>query len=153
MVWLYSALLFLAYAAPTLLTLSSSLYALTTLAHFVSFLIAVILFVLMGKSLQKRRRPRFANGLMIGALVSLLGTTAGQVLRRTPMAEQAFLAQVPRVPRAAAITMLHLHQTANAILSGIIFAVLFGILGGIAVWWGGRRPVVPTASAPTDDPH
>lgn len=106
---------------------------------------AVILFVLMGKSLQKRQRPRFANGLMIGALVALLGSVAGQVIRRTPMAEQAFLAQVPRVPHQAAVTMLHLHATANAILSGIIFAVLFGLLGGIAVWWGGHRRVAPAS--------
>ncbi|NMP24703.1 hypothetical protein [Sulfobacillus harzensis] len=148
MIWLYAVLLFIVYAAPTLLTLSSTLYGLTTLAHFFSFLIAVILFVVMGRSLRKRHRPRFANGLMIGAGVSLLGTGVGQAIRRTPMAEEAFLAQVPRVPRSAAVTMLHLHATANAILSGIIFAVLFGLLGGIAVWWGGRRRM----AAPTADP-
>lgn len=147
-VWLYGALLFVAYAAPTLLTLSSYTYGITTLAHFVTFLVSVILFVLMGASLRKRHRPRFANGLMIGAIVALAGTAAGQVIRRTPMAERAFLAQVPRVPHSAAVTMLHLHATANAILSGVIFAVLFGLLGGIATWWGGRRRRLPTPEAP-----
>lgn len=149
--WLYGALLLIAYASPTLLTLSSYTYGITTLAHFVTFLVSVILFVLLGSSLRKRGRPRFSNGLMIGAMVALVGTVAGQMLRRTPMAERAFLAQVPRVPHQAGVTMLHLHQTANAILSGIIFAVMFGLLGGIATWWGGRTRNPAMAGDPTPE--
>ncbi|MCL5116020.1 MAG: hypothetical protein M1272_02600 [Firmicutes bacterium] len=151
MTWLYGMLLLIAYSAPSLLTLSSYTYPIMTLAHFVTFLVSVILFVIMGKSLKKRHRPRFSNGLMIGAIVALAGTAIGQVIRRTPMAEKAFLAQVPRVPRQAALTMLHLHATANAVLSGIIFAVLFGLLGAVATWWGGRdrrRPLTPQDPTP-----
>lgn len=81
---------------------------------------------------------RFAQGLMTGAMVAILGTVFGQIIRRTPMAERVFIQQLPGVPAQAALTMLHLHAITSAILSGIMFAVLFGLLGAIATWWGGR---------------
>ena len=144
-VWFYGALLLVAYAAPALLTLSVYTYGFTTLAHFVTFFISVILFVMMGKSLQKRHRPRFGAGLATGALVAMIGTAVGQVIRHLPIAQRAFMAQLPGVPQAAALTMLQLHAVTGAILSGAIFAVLFGLLGAIATWWGGRqRPLMPT---------
>lgn len=149
-VWLYGVLLLIAYSGPTLLALSAYTYGITTLAHFVTFLVSVILFVMMGKSLKKRRRRRFSTGLLVGGAVAVLGTGIGQIIRRSPAAERAFIAQVPKVPPQAALTMLHLHALVSAILSGIIFAVLFGLLGAIATWWGGRGQAPMTPEDPAE---
>ena len=146
--WLYGALLLLAYSGPALLTLSSYTYGIMTLARFVSFLVSVTLFVMLGKSLKKRQRRRFATGLVVGAGVAVAGTGASQAIRHLPQAENAFAAQMPEVPHAAAMTMLHLHAVASAVLSAVLYGVLFGLLGAVAVWWGGRGP----GSRPPDHP-
>ncbi len=150
-VWLYGALLLVAYSGPTLLTLSSYTYGIMTLARFVSFLVSVTLFVMLGKSLKKRQRRRFATGLVVGAGVAVVGTGASQAIRHLPQAENAFAAQMPGVPHAAVMTMLHLHVVASAVLSAVLFGVLFGLLGGVAVWWGGRAPQSRPPEHPTPE--
>lgn len=147
--WLYSVFLFIVYSGPTVLTLWSTTYNLTTAARFITFLCSVILFVLMGRSLKKRHRPRFFPGLIVGGLVAMVGTAFSQYLRHLPMAENALFSQIPGVPRAAAITMLHLHALTSAILSASIFSILFGLFGAIATWWGGRDA---THRQPEDSP-
>jgi hypothetical protein len=150
-VWLYGALLFAAYSGPTLLTLSSYTYGIMTLARFVSFLVSVTLFVMLGKSLKKRQRRRFSTGLVVGAAVAIMGTGASQAIRHLPQAENAFAAQMPGVPHAAAMTMLHLHMVASVVLSAIMYGVLFGLLGAVAVWWGGRTPRTRPPEHPTPE--
>ncbi len=136
---IYGMLLFIVWSAPSLLTLSRYTYGITTAAHFVTFLASVLLFVLMGRRLSRRQRPRFATGLLVGALIGMAGSVANSLVRRLPLAERIFVAQTPGVPAQAALTMLRLHFWTSTMLSAIMFAVLMGGLGGIATWWGGRR--------------
>lgn len=154
-VLLYIAFLLMAWSGPSLLSLSRHTYGIMTAAHFVTFLVSVILFVLLGRSLKKRRLHRFWIGLWSGALVAVIGTGITQYIRHLPLAQNAFVSQLPGVPRQAGFTMLTLHAVTGAILAAAMFAVLFGLLGGIAAWWGGRqRRGSPThgPTNPTEDP-
>lgn len=142
---LYTVFLLAAWVSPTLLTLSRYTYGITSAAHFVTFLVSVVLFVLLGRSVQKPGRRRLVTGLGVGALVGAAGTGLSELLRHTPPAERAFVAHLPGVPEPAAYTMLQLHAWVSALLSAGIFAVLFGAFGAVATWWGGltakkRRP-------------
>lgn len=145
---LYTLFLIIAWAAPSTLTLSRYTYGFTSAAHFVTFLVSVVLFVLMGRSLRKRHRRRFIPGLFVGAFVGAIGTGIAEFIRHLPPAQRAFVAHVPLVPRSAALTMLTIHAIPSAILAAAIFAVLFGTLGAIATWWGGLK-----RSSPTDTDH
>ncbi|MDA8204920.1 MAG: hypothetical protein M0Z36_02555 [Thermaerobacter sp.] len=138
-IWLYALFLLVAWSAPSLLTLSRYTYGITTGAHFVTFLVSVVLFVLMGKSLRKRHKKNFWPGFWTGAGVAAIGTGITQYIRHLPRAQEAFLSQLPGVPPQAARTMLELHVVTSAILSALMFAILYGGLGAIATWWGGRQ--------------
>ena len=133
----FTTLLIAAWAGPSLLTLSPTTYPITAVAHFVAFLASVALFILMGRVLKKKDRPRLKAGLGVGAVAAVIGTTIAQIIQHLPYAQKAFMAQLPGVPPQAAVTMLHLHALTGAVLSAIISAVLFGALGAIATWWGG----------------
>lgn len=149
----YAMLIFIVWSAPTLLTLSRYTYGITAVAHFGTFLASVVLFVLMGRSLGRRQRSGFFPGLIVGALVGVAGTAVSNIVRRLPLAERTFVSQTPGVPASAALTMLRLHFWTSAILSAVMFAVLFGGLGAIATWWGGRgrRPLASTDPAQGPD--
>ncbi len=133
----YTAILIIAWASPSLLTLSPITYGSMAIARFLAFLMSVILFVLMGRTLKKRARPRLKAGLTAGVLAAGLGTAGAQIIQRLPRAQKAFVAHLTGVPPQAAITMLHLHALTNALLSAFISAALFGALGAVATWWGG----------------
>ncbi|MCY0897620.1 MAG: hypothetical protein OWU33_01575 [Firmicutes bacterium] len=152
MTFVYSALLFLVYAGPVLLTLSPLTYHTTTLAHFATFLLSVMLFVLLGKHLKTRGKARTSRGFIVGLVVAWLGTAVSEVVRRLPLAQQVFISQLPGVPRAAAITMLHLHAVTGAILAALIYGVLYALLGAVATWWGGRTPLVADDNPPPESP-
>lgn len=149
---LYALFLITVWASPSLLTLSRYTYGITTVAHFVTFLASVVLFVLLGRSLKKRRRRRFMTGLFVGALAGGFGTLLGEVIRHSPMATEAFLSQVPQVPPSAAETMLGLHAVASAVLSAAISAVLFALMGAVATWWGGMTKTRRAPAADNPDP-
>lgn len=137
--WLYGVILLVIYSAPTVFSLWSLTYPLIPLGHFLMFIASVILFVLAGRSLARRHRSTFWPGLLTGAVVAALGTGLAEFIRHLPMAQNAFVAQLHGVPREAALTMLNLHLITGTLLSALIAAVLFGLLGGIASWWGGYR--------------
>ncbi|PSR20451.1 MAG: hypothetical protein C7B45_14885 [Sulfobacillus acidophilus] len=144
---LYGILLFIVWSAPSLLTLSRYTYDLMSAAHFVTFLAAVVLFVLMGRSLTRYQLSRLATGLIVGALVGAAGSVAESLIRRLPLYERTFVARIPNVPPQAALTMLQLHFWTSTILSAVMFALLLGGLGAIATWWGGRGQPATTSSA------
>lgn len=155
LITLYTVLLLAAWVGPSTLTLSQYTYSLTSFGHFVSFLISVVLFVLMGRSLKKRQHQhRFLTGLFVGAFVGALGTGISETIRHLPPAAQAFAQYVPRVPPKAAFTMLTLHAIPSALLAAAMFAVLFGGLGAIATWWGGvtKRTISPASKNPKPNP-
>ncbi|MCY0878616.1 MAG: hypothetical protein OWU84_06735 [Firmicutes bacterium] len=148
----YSVLLLLVYAGPALLTLSPVTYHATTAAHFVTFLASVVLFVLLGKHLKARRRRRARHGFVVGLAVAWLGTGIAEYIRRLPLAQQVFIQELPGVPRAAALTMLHLHAVTGAVLSALLYGALYALLGAFAAWWGGRDRLESTPTPP-DSPH
>ncbi len=151
----YTVLLLVTWVGPSTLTLSRYTYSLTSIGHFVSFLISVVLFVLMGRSLKKRRHQhRFFTGLFVGSFVGALGTGISETIRHLPPAARAFSQYVPQVPTQAAFTMLTLHAIPSALLAAAMFAVLFGGLGAIATWWGGvtKRTAFPGPKNPKPNP-
>jgi len=150
----YGTLLFLVYAAPALLTLSPLTYGrVMSLAHFVVFLVSIVGFVGLGHALARRGRPRFGVGVGLGGLIGALGTAVTQYVAHLPAAETAFIQQLHGVPRAAAVTMLHLHLVTSIILSILMNAVIWAFVGGLATWWGGlvvRRPRPDQSTAEQD---
>lgn len=135
----YAVLFYIVFTIPTILSFSPTLYAHMALAHFLGFLAAVVLFVMLGRSLRKRNIPRFWPGLIAGAITAFAGTLTSQYILHLPMAKDAFVSQLHGVPRSAALSMLGLHVIASTVLTGLIAAGFYGLLGGFASWWGGRR--------------
>ncbi len=138
MLWTYGFLLLLIFSAPAPLVLSSATYRLLTLGHFFVFLMSVIIFVLLGRSLAKRHRRFVLPTFLVGLVTAFSGALVYQYLLRLPIAQAAFMSQLHGVPREAAMTMLHLHVTANIVLISLMGGVFYGILGVFAAWWGGR---------------
>lgn len=134
----YGTLLFAVLTSPSILAFWSTTYAWMAQARFVGFLASVAILVALGRGLKKRSRPRFWPGMEVGAVAAFLATGVSQFVIRLPRAQAAFMAQLPGVPRQAALTMLHLHAVTGTILSGLMAAVGYGALGGLAAWWGGR---------------
>ncbi len=134
----YGFLLFLVFAAPAPLVLSPTTYRLLTLGHFFVFLISIILFVLLGRSLAKRHRKFIFPTFLVGLLTAFLGALAYQYMLRLPIAQAAFLSQLHGVPSDAALTMLRLHVVTSTLLISLMGGIFYGILGVFAAWWGGR---------------
>lgn len=131
----------LVLAAPGLLTLTPLGYGYLSLAHLGAFVLATILLMALGR-VWRRHRPRGAAhaGLWAGAATGALGALGTQALMHTPRATAAFVANLsPRgVPPAAAATLLHLNLVAGVVLTTIAGAALYGVVGFLSAWWGGR---------------
>lgn len=142
--WITLLLIWAITAAPALLGFSPVTYGWMKYGHFIAVLFSVLVFVNLGRRIPKPGPNRLKLGFWAGAASGLLGSATVQYLLHLPPAVQAFMAQLPHVPPAAAQTMLHLHLLASAILSALISAVLLGLTGAVATWWGGRvRPAPP----------
>lgn len=133
--------LVLVLAAPGLLTLTPLGYSHLSLAHLAAFVLATLLLVTLGRA-WRRHRPRGAAhaGLWAGAATGALGAVGTQALMHTPRATAAFVANLaPRgVPPQAATTLLHLNLVAGVVLTAVGGAALYGGVGFLAAWWGGR---------------
>lgn len=133
--------LVLVLAAPGLLTLTPMGYSYLSLAHLAAFVLATILLVTLGR-VWRRHRPGGAAhaGLWAGAATGALGAVGTQALMHTPRATAAFVANLaPRgVPPKAATTLLHLNLVAGVVLTAVAAAALYGVVGFLAAWWGGR---------------
>ncbi|MDA8194038.1 MAG: hypothetical protein M0Z53_08585 [Thermaerobacter sp.] len=152
----YGVLLLILYTLPAVFTLWPVTYGVVPVAHFLVFLLSAILFAALGRGLGRRRRKRFTPAFLTGAVTAFAGTAIGQYLRHLPMAEEAFIRQLHGVPRAAALAMLNLHVVSGTLITGLMYAVLYGFVGGFAAWWGGRLagsgPGTPPGCEETPDP-
>lgn len=140
--WLTMLLLWALLTVPAVLGFTPLTYGWLKYGHFVTFILSVFLFVALGRHTPKPGKARLSVGFFAGALSGLLSSVATQYLLHLPIAEAAFRAQLPGVPASAATTMLHLHLFYSTILSAIIAGILYGILGAVATWWGGRHASV-----------
>lgn len=152
MIWAYALLLLLVFSSPAPLVLTASTYRLLTLGHFFVFLISIILFVLLGRSLAKRQRKFILPTFLVGLFTAFLGALAYQYMLRLPIAQTAFMSQLHGVPTDAALTMLRLHVVTSTILISLMGGIFYAILGVFAAWWGGRIVRIHRVEEPKADP-
>lgn len=136
----YGVVILILFTLPDIFMLWPITYSMMSAAHFIVFLMSVVLFVMMGRALRRRQKQRFMRGFITGAVVGFVGTAVGQYIRHLPMAEEAFMRQLHGVPHQAAMAMLHLHVVSGTLINGLMYGFLYAFLGGFATWWGGRRP-------------
>lgn len=151
MIWLYPILLLMIFSLPSAMVFSPFTYRLLTLAHFFVFLLSVIVFVLLGRSLAKRHRTIITTAFVVGLFTAFAAALLNQYLLRLPLAQAAFISELPGVPAQAAVTMLHLHMVTSALLISAMGGVFYAILGMFAAWWGGRIVRRPSSET-TEDP-
>lgn len=137
----FLVLLIMVFVAPSVLSLTPSGYNLMPTAHLIAFVASVVVFVWMGRTLRKRGPVKARVGLVIGAIGAALGALGSQWVMHTVPATDAFVAAVTvhGVPRAAAITLHNLHAVTSALLTAVMAAVFYGMVGLIATWWGSRQ--------------
>ncbi|MHB1610328.1 MAG: hypothetical protein ACYCT0_01395 [Sulfobacillus sp.] len=138
MLLVYAVLMFIIFSIPSALVFSPLTYRFLTLAHFFTFLLSVIVFVLLGRSLAKRHRPMVLPAIAAGFFTAFAAALLNQYLMRLPSPQQAFISQLHGVPPQAAITMLHLHMVTSALLISAMGGFFYATLGLFAAWWGGR---------------
>ncbi len=148
----FGFVLLLVFSLPAPLVLSPVTYHLLTLSHFFVFLISIIVFVLLGRSLAKRHRRFILPTFLVGLVTAFVGALAYQYVLRLPGAQTAFMSQLHGVPTDAALTMLHLHVLTGTLLIGLMAGIFYGVLGVFAAWWGGRIVRVHPIREPKEDP-
>lgn len=148
MVFVFTAVLTLILSAPGALALVPWGYSYLSWGHLAAFVLAVLTLASLGRALRRLHRRPARGALWAGALAGALGAVGTQLIMHTPQATAAFVRNLaPRgIPAIAAVTLLNLHATSGTLLTAAFGAGLYGVVGWIAGWWGGRRS---TRRAPT----
>jgi hypothetical protein len=160
MVVLYSVALVVVFMLPSLLSLTPDGYDLLPAAHLLTFLLAVILFVWLGRRRGLCGRPAGRTGLIVGAVAGALGALGTTWVMHTPPATAAFVRYLAArgVPPAAAVTMHNLHLVTTTALTALMAGGFYAVVGAFAAWWGARpfrghgderRPVKPVREDPS----
>jgi len=156
MVFVFTAILTLILSAPGALALVPWGYSYLSWGHLAAFVLAVLALASLGRTLRRLHRRPARGALWAGAVAGALGAAGTQLIMHTPKATAAFVETLaPRgIPALAAVTLLNLHATSGMLLTAVFGAGLYGLVGGMAGWWGGRRSTrrpTPAHSGSADD--
>lgn len=137
---LYALGLVAVLAAPALLAFYPAGYDRMMPAHLAAFVLAAAILAAFGRRRARRGGRPARAGFVLGAVAGAAGAALSQWLMHTPAATRAFVADLAAhgVPPQAALIMHQLHLVTSAILTALIAAVFYGVVGLVAAWWGGR---------------
>ena len=128
------------FTVPSCLYLWPAGYDMAGAAHLVTFLAAVILLTRVGRGARKQERRPSRTGLAVGAAAGALGALGSAAVSHSVPANTAFLAYLAQrgVPAPAAATLHALYAAPTALLTALIAAVFYGVVGAFAAWWGAK---------------